>query len=672
VNKHVNKLGSTAGDAGARELAEAAGLANSGQILTAEMKCRGILAGDPDHAGALHLLGRIALQRGSPEAAFDLLHRAAGHKRRDPELQCDLALSLQVLNRTHEAIECLARVTARWPAAIGAAKQLADIMLAQGRPAAAADIYRRLLAHHSGSAPVRVSLVGALQAAGELDEAAHFMLEAFKLDPQHVRHFHLVAFTLYSLRPSLKRAADHALQAWPSRLTLGDISQYVSLSGLAKDELLLWILEARPAADLRLERLLTGLRAGLVAAAEEDPRADAGDKLRLCCAIARQAFNNEYIFATQPAEEASAKRLRDGVDAALAAGAPVEPLALAASAMYFPLTTLADATALVRAELPDPLAGVVGQQIIEPREEETDRGRIPQLTPIIDPASIEVRRQYEQSPYPRWVHPPSRGTPMTMRAYLGSLPNVEASVFPEDRDLDVLVAGCGTGQATVYWAQTVIGARFTAIDLSLSSLAHARRKTRECGIRTVDYFQGDIMALGTLGRSFDVIDSCGVLHHLADPFEGWRILLSLLRPGCVMKVALYSELARRDIAAERTDIAARGYAATPQDIRRYRQELGDAKLRWLSPLADFYSLSECRDLLFHVVEHNFTLPKIAAFLDEQNVRFLGFQLPASIMNAYRRRYPDDAGANRLDRWHRYEMENLDTFVTMYTFWIQKR
>ncbi len=269
---------------------------------------------------------------------------------------------------------------------------LADIMLAQGRPAAAADIYRRLLAHHSGSAPVRVSLVGALQAAGELDEAAHFMLEAFKLDPQHVRHFHLVAFTLYSLRPSLKRAADHALQAWPSRLTLGDISQYVSLSGLAKDELLLWILEARPAADLRLERLLTGLRAGLVAAAEEDPRADAGDKLRLCCAIARQAFNNEYIFATQPAEEASAKRLRDGVDAALAAGAPVEPLALAASAMYFPLTTLADATALVRAELPDPLAGVAGASRSSSRERRRpDRGPHSwQLTPIIDPASIEV------------------------------------------------------------------------------------------------------------------------------------------------------------------------------------------------------------------------------------------------------------------------------------------
>jgi SAM-dependent methyltransferase len=462
------------------------------------------------------------------------------------------------------------------------------------------------------------------------------------------------------------------MQAWPSRLTLDDISRYVSLSALAKDELLLWTIEARPAADLRLERLLTGLRAALVAAAEQDPGADAGDKLRLCCAIARQAFVNEYIFASEPAEEASAQRLRDRLDAALAAGAPVEPLALAASAMYFPLTTLAGATALVGAKLPDPLAGVVRQQIIEPREEEADRSRIPQLTPIVDPASIEVRRQYEQSPYPRWVHPASRGTPTPMRAYLGGLPNVEASAFAEDRDLDVLVAGCGTGRSTVDLARAVERARFTAIDLSLSSLAHARRKTRERGIRTVDYFQGDIMALGTLGRSFDMIDAVGVLHHLADPFAGWRILLSMLRPRCVMKVGLYSALARKDVAAARTDIVERGYAATPQDIRRYRQEIDDAKLRKLSQLPDFYSLSECRDFLFHVMEHNFTLPKIAAFLDEQNVRFLGFDLPAPFMKAYGRRFPDDPRGIRLESWHRYEMENPDTFVGMYVFWVQKR
>ena len=50
---------------------------------------------------------------------------------------------------------------------------------------------------------------------------------------------------------------------------------------------------------------------------------------------------------------------------------------------------------------------------------------------------------------------------------------------------------------------------------------------------------------GSARRRFDVIEANGVLHHLASPFEGWRVLLALLRPGGAMRIGLYSELARR-------------------------------------------------------------------------------------------------------------------------------
>ncbi len=132
---------------------------------------------------------------------------------------------------------------------------------------------------------------------------------------------------------------------------------------------------------------------------------------------------------------------------------------------------------------------------------------------------------------------------------------------------------------------------------------------------TVDYFQGDIMALGTLGpRSFDVIDSgaaccitcCRSVRGLAHPLV---VVASGMRDeGCPLQRT--RPQAHRSRADRHCGARLRGDAS--RDIRRYRQELGDAKLRWLSPLADFYSLSECRDLLFHVIEHNFTLPKIAS------------------------------------------------------------
>ena len=85
--------------------------------------------------------------------------------------------------------------------------------------------------------------------------------------------------------------------------------------------------------------------------------------------------------------------------------------------------------------------------------------------------------------------------------------------------------------------------------------------------------QADILKLGTTGRSFDVIEASGVLHHLRDPAEGWRILLSLLRPGGIMSIGLYSALARTDINSARAYIAGRRYQATAQDIRRCRQDI---------------------------------------------------------------------------------------------------
>ena len=105
-----------------------------------------------------------------------------------------------------------------------------------------------------------------------------------------------------------------------------------------------------------------------------------------------------------------------------------------------------------------------------------------------------------------------------------------------------------------------------AVDLSLTSLAYAVRKTRELGIGNIEYRQADILALGALTERFDVVDCTGVLHHLADPVAGWRILCSLLRPGGLMRIGLYSEQARRHVVRAREFIAA---GRVPAHARRH-------------------------------------------------------------------------------------------------------
>jgi len=214
-----------------------------------------------------------------------------------------------------------------------------------------------------------------------------------------------------------------------------------------------------------------------------------------------------------------------------------------------------------------------------------------------------------------------------------------------------------------------------AVDLSLTSLSYAKRKTQELGLSTIDYSQADILKLGLLNRSFDVIESGGVLHHLADPLAGWRVLLSLLRPGGFMGIALYSEVARRDVVKARTFIAEQGYASTVEDIRRCRQDIMDLGANGgfgdLLRVNDFFSISDCRDLLFHVQEHRMTLTGIEAFLRDNNLVFLGFQIDADVLSAYKQRFPDDQTATNLSQWQIFEQEHPNIFFGMYQFWIQK-
>ena len=198
-----------------------------------------------------------------------------------------------------------------------------------------------------------------------------------------------------------------------------------------------------------------------------------------------------------------------------------------------------------------------------------------------------------------------------------------------------------------------------------------RRSSASTGI---EFAQADLLELGAIGRSFDLVECSGVLHHLADPFAGWRMLLSLLRPGGFMTLGLYSKIARRGIGEARRRIAQWGYTASADDIRRCRQDLLDVDKSPDLAIAnadDFFGVSSCRDLLFHAQEHWTELPAIAAFLHDNDLIFLGFETDDATLLAYRRRFADDPAATNLQNWHTFESENPDTFSGMYRFWIQK-
>jgi ubiquinone/menaquinone biosynthesis C-methylase UbiE len=302
-------------------------------------------------------------------------------------------------------------------------------------------------------------------------------------------------------------------------------------------------------------------------------------------------------------------------------------------------------------------------QVSQPLDEAEDRKTISALTAIDDTTSLQAMSQYEENPYPRWT----------------VTPRLDASqIHANGRATEILVAGCGTGRHALEVAQQSPNARILGIDISRSSLGYARRKTREAGFRNVEFAQADILKLGSIGRSFDRIEAIGVLHHLADPEAGLRVLLSLLKPEGTLRLGLYSETARRggSVVEARDFIASGGYQPTPEGIRSFRSAIiaRRSEPRWrelLTMSADFYSMSGCRDLLFNVMEHRYTIPQIAQVLKAHSLSLIDFQIDPIFVEQFRYQFPSPDAAINLDQLHAFEQANPLAFRRMYMFTVCK-
>jgi hypothetical protein len=86
---------------------------------------------------------------------------------------------------------------------------------------------------------------------------------------------------------------------------------------------------------------------------------------------------------------------------------------------------------------------------------------------------------------------------------------------------------------------------------------------------------------------------------------------------------------------------------------------------------DFYSTSNCRDLLMHVVEHQHTIGDLKRMVADNGLRFLGFVVRPEVLALYRVEFADDPAATDLDQWEAFETARPETFQAMYQFWVQK-
>ena len=284
------------------------------------------------------------------------------------------------------------------------------------------------------------------------------------------------------------------------------------------------------------------------------------------------------------------------------------------------------------------------------------------------PVTRAVAAQYEAWPYPAWRRSTDEPNATLATAFAALGPG--APLPPPNAE--ILVAGCGTGREAALWARRAPEARVTAVDLSAASLRYAA--DRCTGIGNIDFEQRDLHDVAGLGRRFDMIICSGVLHHLPDPEAGWAALVDVLKPGGVMRIMVYSRVARLLVASALVRLGDLASRAVSDDLLR------DVRARLIAdpphPIVhrspDFYDLGGVHDLLLHAHEDAFDIPRIRRGVERLGLDFLGFGLPSpDARRRYRAAHPHDPWRRDFDGWAATERRDPQLFSGMYQFWCAK-
>ena len=424
--------------------------------------------------------------------------------------------------------------------------------------------------------------------------------------------------------------------------------------------------------DPELEKVLKSFRREICNRVSNKENDINEHELEFIIGLGKQCFINEYVYSVSKEENINLQNIIDRCKKG-----EINEINISILSCYFPLYKLIDDLPLLQSfhSPSKTYTQLLQLQVEEPLKENELSKEIKKLGTFSDDITQKVKSQYEENPYPRWRFIRFfRDFKISIKDAINNeiSPN-RININVNNKQPKVLIAGCGTGKQ-ILQALKYQNSVITAIDLSLSSLAYAKRKLDELGINNVELIQMDILEIGLLGKSFDIIECGGVLHHMDNPSRGLELLLGVLKKNGFLKLGLYSELARKEIVTARNYIREMKLKPTESNIRFFREKIFSGEINNLNNLKiseDFFSLSQCRDLCFHAKEHRFTVNQLIKILNDNELTFLGFFLPQQLKNLYLKSFPKDKKQTKLGNWAEFETKYPFTFSAMYQFWVCK-
>jgi len=631
---------------------------------------------NPTGIKGLNLFARIELFIGNPQKAHIIIDRALAAKPDSPTALYSaghIALALGQLALAEKHFTASLKIS---KVATRSASSLAYTYLEQGKFVEAFQLYQELIKTQAHDPHIRNKL---------FESASHINADFYsqELEANVLRYLEFDDVDHSLLRNLATSLLHHKFQ-------ISEASTPLEFDQIASDPLLLSSLKRFYFCDSLLERLFISLRQSLLFNTVQDMTMP-NNHLDLAQAMATQAQLNEYVWPVTQDEE----KIIDSLEVLLLqitqeteeAQWQLDDIAPAVLilAQYKDLAKTKVSKALGEKVLVDNNQSYISEIINYALNNSAKEIALAKKLPYWSATKTEnknsvsklVQAQYEENPYPRWRDIGFNTASSYQQALIKNFPQLNLSHWQGKEKLNVLVAGCGTGRQAIRLASYFNDLNIIAIDLSGRSLAYASQQAKKYKVDNIQFIQADILEFSNFPMLFDIIECSGVLHHMEDPEQGLQSLQQLLSPTGVMKIALYSEIARKQVITFRK-IIADNFARTGEqlDQRLLRQALmmnqipGD----WsqIVTSADFYSMSNCRDLIFHEQEHQFTPTKIAELLSANQLDFVGMLPTTSALQAFEQQIGNLSQQNSLENWGKVEQEQQDIFAAMYQFYCRKQ
>jgi tetratricopeptide (TPR) repeat protein len=187
----------------------------AGRLREAEGIYRQILAGDPNNAHALHLLGLLNSQVGQGDTAVEYIRRAIAQNPTAAQYHCNLGAALAIAGRHEQAIEAYERAILLQPDLADAHENMGSSLIRLGRFERAVESLQTALSFKPNDFKILDSLGSALSQAGRQEEAIEVLRRAMALRANYAPTHHNLGNALVRLN-----RFDEAIAAYRTALAL--------------------------------------------------------------------------------------------------------------------------------------------------------------------------------------------------------------------------------------------------------------------------------------------------------------------------------------------------------------------------------------------------------------------------------------------------------------------